>query len=161
MQFFVTFSVPAPTHKYIYLFLLFFTFFIYLLRDEIEKMILKFKSYFFKLSISILKSNYISWCKIMQNGKMCSFYTFWVKKCGCKIVHLCTIAIVTMHICTVTVALAFIILLVFSLSFSLSLGLLSLSPHSHCHWSSENATSCINREHHIKKFLPKSSKTRN
>ena len=79
---------------------------------------LKFKSYFFKLSISIsiLKSNYISWCKIMQNGKMCSFYTFWVKKCGCKIVHLCTIAIVTMHICTVTIALAFIILLIFFLS---------------------------------------------
>ena len=80
---------------------------------------------------------------------------------GCKIVHLCIIAIVTMHICTVTVALAFIILLVFSLSFSLSLGLLSLSPHSHCRRSSVNATSCIDKEHHIKKFLPKSSKTRN
>ena len=90
MQFFVTFSVPAPTHKYIYLFLLFFTFFIYLLRDEIEKMRLKFKSYFFKLSISILKSNYISWCKIMQNGKRCSFYTIWRKKTPTSIwVNLC------------------------------------------------------------------------
>ena len=37
---------------------------------------------------------------------------------GCKIVHLCTIATVTWHICTVTVAYAFNILLVF---FSLSL----------------------------------------
>ena len=33
----------------------------------------------------------------------------------CKIVHLCTIATITVHICTVTVACAFIILLVFSL----------------------------------------------
>ena len=84
---------------------------------------------------------------------------------GCKIVHLCTIATVIVHIivhkCTITVALAFIILLVFSLSFSLFLWLLSLSPHFHCRQSSENATPCINREHHIKKFLPKSSKTRN
>ena len=93
MQFFVTFSVPTPTHKYIYLFLLFFTFFIYLLRDEIEKMRLKFKSYFFKLSISILKSNYISWCKIMQNGKMCSFYTIWSKKTPTSVgVKLCIYA---------------------------------------------------------------------
>ena len=43
---------------------------------------------------------------------------------GCKIVHLCTIATVTVHICMVTVACPFNILLVFS---SL-LAMLSLSP---------------------------------
>ena len=80
---------------------------------------------------------------------------------GCEIVHLCTIAIVTMHRCMVTIALIFNILIIFSLSFSLSLWLLSFSPYSHCRQSSENATPCINREHHIKKILPKSSKTRN
>ena len=37
-------------------------------------------------------------------------------------------------------SLLFIILLVFSPSFSLYLWLLSLSPHSHCRRSSENAT---------------------
>ena len=41
---------------------------------------------------------------------------------------------------SVTVALLFIILLVFSLSFSLYLWLFSLSPHSHCRRSLENAT---------------------
>ena len=55
---------------------------------------------------------------------------------GCKIVHLCTIATVTVHICTVTVTYAFNILLFFSLSLvsaltltltGLSLSL--LSPH--------------------------------
>ena len=40
----------------------------------------------------------------------------------------------------VTVALPFIIILVFSLSLSLYLWLLSLSPHSYCRRSSENAT---------------------
>ena len=44
---------------------------------------------------------------------------------GCKIVHLCTIATVTMHICTVTVACPLNILLVFSLSW--------LCSHSHSH----------------------------
>ena len=48
---------------------------------------------------------------------------------GCKIVHLCTIATVTWHICTVTVAYAFNILLVFFLSL-LSLLWFSLSPDS-------------------------------
>ena len=55
-------------------------------------------------------------CKIEK----CAHFTHFEQKnthiSGCKIVHLCTIAIVTMHICTVTVALVFIILLVFSLS---------------------------------------------
>ena len=47
---------------------------------------------------------------------------------GCKIVHLCTIATVTVHICTVTVACPFNILLVF---FSpLAMLSLSLSPDS-------------------------------
>ena len=55
---------------------------------------------------------------------------------GCKIVHLCTIATVTVHICTVTVACPFNILLVFSLSqlcshshSHLTLSLFMLSPH--------------------------------
>ena len=55
-------------------------------------------------------------CKILQNRKSCSFYTFWEKNThisGCKIVHLFTIATVTMHICTVTVTLLFIILYFF------------------------------------------------
>ena len=68
----------------------------------------------------------------------------------CKIVHLCTIAIVTMHICTVIVALAFIILLVYFFSPSLCL---SGCSHSHLtliatdhqrtphHASTENLTS--------------------
>ena len=49
---------------------------------------------------------------------------------GCKIMHLCTIAIVTVHICTVTIAYAFNILLVFFLSLvsALTLTLTGLSP---------------------------------
>ena len=44
-------------------------------------------------------------CKVLQNRKNCSFYTFWEKKTpGCKIMHLCTITTVIVHICTVTVA---------------------------------------------------------
>jgi len=43
---------------------------------------------------------------------------------GCKIVHKCAIATVTVHICTVNVALAFNILVIFSFS-------LSLVAHSH------------------------------
>ena len=44
-------------------------------------------------------------------------------------VKLCTIATVTVHICTVTVAYAFNILLFFSLSTSLSLFLYGLTLH--------------------------------
>ena len=68
---------------------------------------------------------------------------------GCKIVHLCTIATVTVHICTVIVALAFIILHFFlspylTLSFSTST-LTSLSfisgpsvqPHRHGQYRKE------------------------
>ena len=55
-------------------------------------------------------------CKIEK----CAHFTHFEQKnthiSGCKIVHLCTIAIATVHICTVTVALVFIILLDFSLS---------------------------------------------
>ena len=68
--------------------------------------------------------------------------------CGCKIMHLCTSAIVTVHICTVTVACIFNILHFFlspsphSLIFSFSLSPLShfisspsvyrsIQPHSH------------------------------
>ena len=48
---------------------------------------------------------------------------------GCKIMHLCTIVTITVHICTVTVAYAFNILLVFSLSLvsALTLTLTGLS----------------------------------
>ena len=100
---------------------------------------------FFATERESWRSNHINLCKVSQNRKSYSFYTFWPKKTHisrCKIVHLYIIATVTVHICTVTVALSFIILLVFSLSFSLYLWLpsLSLSPHSDCHRSSENAT---------------------
>ena len=65
---------------------------------------------------------------------------------GDKIVHKCTIATVTVHICTVIVALAFNILMIFSLSLSLSFGhspfpfphffLTSLSLSEFCLWVS-------------------------
>ena len=111
------------------------------------------------------QSNPISLCKVLQNKKkkVIPFTHFGQKNThnnGCKIMHLCIIATVIMHICTVIIALAFNIFMIFSLS-SLSLWLLSLSPHSHCRQSSENATPCINREHHLKIFLPKSSNTKN
>ena len=90
--------------------------------------------------------------------------------------HLCTIAIITVHICIVTVAYAFNILLVFSLSclcshshsnltLSLSLlsphltppfpHLLSLSPLSpvkpcfHCRWSNHALTTADSELHHL------------
>ena len=49
---------------------------------------------------------------------------------GCKIMHLCTIATVTVHICTVTIAYVFNILLVFFLSLvsTLTFTLTGLSP---------------------------------
>ena len=60
----------------------------------------------------------------MQNRKSGQFYTIWAKKhpYQCIIVHLCTIATVTVHKCTATVACAFYILIVFDslLFFSLS-----------------------------------------
>ena len=72
--------------------------------------------------------NYIRLCKLLQNRKRSSFYTFWPQKNininGCKIVHLCTIAIVIMHICTTIVAFAYNTLVFF---FSLLL-FFSLSP---------------------------------
>ena len=59
-------------------------------------------------------------CKIEK--KNTSFNTFWPQKnthiSGCKIVHKCTSATVTVHICTVIVTLAFNILHFFSLSFA-------------------------------------------
>ena len=71
--------------------------------------------------------------------KMANFTQFEQKNThisGCKIVHLCTIATVIVHIYTVTVACAFNILLVFSLSClcshshsHLTLSLFLLSPH--------------------------------
>ena len=81
-------------------------------------------------------------CKIEKGSPFTHFSSKNTHISRCKIVHFCTIATVTVHICTVTVALSFIILLVFSLSFSLYFWLLSLSlsPHSHCLRSSENAT---------------------
>ena len=59
---------------------------------------------------------------------MANFTQFEQKKThisGCKIVHLCTIATVTVHICMVTVTYAFNILLIFSLSY--------ICSHSHSH----------------------------
>ena len=60
---------------------------------------------------------------------------------GCKIVHKCTIATVTVHICTVNVALAFNILVIFSLFLSLAcLWLLTLTSLSHFLISSNHQT---------------------
>ena len=84
------------------------------------------------------KSNYISLGIIVQNGITNYFYTIWAKKTThislCIIVHLCTIATVTMHICTVTVACAFVIILIsvptfFSLSSLCTANELSSPPH--------------------------------
>ena len=54
-------------------------------------------------------------CKIEKVAHLTYFEQKNTHISRCKIVHLCTIATITMHICTVTVAYAFIILLVFSL----------------------------------------------
>ena len=55
----------------------------------------------------------VNFCKIEKD----SFLHILAQKnthiSGCKIVHLCTIATVTVHICTVTIALLFIILYFF------------------------------------------------
>ena len=73
--------------------------------------------------ICVVKKYEEYWCKNMRNT-------------GAKIVHLCTIATIIMHIYTVTIACAFNILLVFSLSClyshshsHLTLSLFLLSPH--------------------------------
>ena len=73
--------------------------------------------------IFVVKKYEEYWCKNMRNT-------------GAKIVHLCTIATIIMHIYTVTIACAFNILLVFSLSClyshshsHLTLSLFLLSPH--------------------------------
>ena len=63
-----------------------------------------------------------------------------------KVCIKCTIATVTMHICTVIVVLAFIILVIFSLSLSL---LLSLSPHSPFFLFNQHQTTVTWRTHLI------------
>ena len=52
---------------------------------------------------------------------------------GCKIVHLCTIATVTVYICTITVALLFIILMLYSHSVKTTIFTLFLSPLTEQH----------------------------
>ena len=69
-------------------------------------------------------------CKIEKVAHFTHFEQKNTHISGCKIVHLCTIATVTVHICTITVTLLSIILYFFSL---LSLALLdSLSPTLQC-----------------------------
>ena len=91
---------------------------------------------FFATERESWRSNHINLCKVSQNRKSYSFYTFWPKKTHisrCKIVHLYIIATVTVHICTVTIALVFNILMIFSLSLSLDFG---NSPFSFPHFFS-------------------------
>ena len=95
---------------------------------------------FFATERESWRSNHISLCKVLQNRKSYSFYTFWPKKTHisrCKIVHLYIIATVTVHICTVTVVLVFNILIIFFSLLVSEFRLLSLflssfffSPHS-------------------------------
>ena len=69
-----------------------------------------------KYTLRAITSDCINFCKIEK----CSLFTHFGPKnthiSGCKIVHLCTIATVTVHICTIIVALLFIILYIVSLS---------------------------------------------
>ena len=71
---------------------------------------------------------------------------------GCKIMHLCTIATIIVHICTVTVAYAFNILLVFSLSLvsalTLTLTLTGLSPYLYSHLTSLPLFLICSHSHH-------------
>ena len=62
---------------------------------------------------------------------------------GCKIVHLCTVAI-----CTVTVAYAFNILLVFFLSLVSTLTLTELSPYLYSHLTSLPLFLICSHSHH-------------
>ena len=74
---------------------------------------------------------------------------------GCKIVHLCTVATVTMHICTVTVTYAFNILLIFSLSLvsaqTLTLTLTGLSPYLYSHLTSLPLFLICSHSHHCRR----------
>ena len=54
-------------------------------------------------------------CKIEKVAPFTYFEQKYTHISRCKIVHLCTIATITVYICTITVAYAFIILLVFTL----------------------------------------------
>ena len=87
------------------------------------------------MKIRAIASVDTKWCKM---EKEINFTHFEQKKnthisgCNeCKLVHKCTIAIVTVHICTVIVAFAFNILLFFlSPPHSLLFSLVWLSPHA-------------------------------
>ena len=128
----------------IYLFIFFSKYWFYL---RFEPLSLRFFVCYFYFTVQFMKPLYNCQVRMLPQvrattlacGKFCkiekvTLFTYFGKKnthiSGYKIVHLCTIAIITVHICTITIACAFIILLVFSLSLSL---LLSLSPHSPSH----------------------------
>ena len=117
--------------------------------------------------------NYISWWIVLQNRKMQSFYTFWPQKTPTSVaIKLCIYARYSnrayMHSYCSTFIYYFISFFSLLLSVSLvalafTLSSLSLPPiirerhtciNRECH-------TFINREHHIKKFISKSSKTRN
>ena len=70
----------------------------------------------------------------------------------CKIVHKCTSATVTIHICTVTVSLAFILLFFLSPPHTLFFSLVWLSPaalfsSTELHCSLESRHSCATADH--------------
>ena len=61
-------------------------------------------------TLRAITSNCVNFCKIEKGSLFTHFGSKNTHISGCKIIHLCTIATVTVHICTVTVALLFIIL---------------------------------------------------
>ena len=71
-----------------------------------------------------IKSDCVNFCKIKKCSLFIHFFPRNTYISECKIVHLYTIATVTVHICTVTITCVFNILIIFSFSLSL------LSPHS-------------------------------
>ena len=82
--------------------------------------------------------------KLCKMEKLTDFIHFEQKNThisGCKIVHKCVIATVTMHICTVTVACAFNILIIFySLLFFSLFSICKTNPPSHVLSSSNTHT---------------------
>ena len=65
------------------------------------------------IGVRAITSDCVNFCKIEKGSLFTHFGPKNTHINGCKIVHLCTIAIVAVHICMVTVALLFIILYFF------------------------------------------------
>ena len=92
-----------------------------------------------RATTSVIKKSY----KIQK----IAYFTYFDQKnthiSGCKIVHKCTIATITVHICTVTIVCAFNILIISDSLFLFSLSLFSIcktNPPSHVLSSSDTHT---------------------